>query len=485
MRNSLSEETRVVPNRAEASPPKRRVLFSLPSLRVSELQLPWVEVAKSVMEALLEKLRAGLSARLGRIAPWGKPNASQLHQRPPEAQASLYVHWPYCEKRCSYCNFNKYIPRNLDELRMKNCLIQEVQTLIHLSEVQRITSVYFGGGTPSLASPLTIDAILDTVSQCTHLAEGAEVTLEANPASADALCLSKFQKAGVNRLSIGIQSLDNGELKLLGRNHTACDALRTLEEAKKLFPGRTSIDLIFGLPGQTVASWAQGLEKALAVCDDHISLYQLTLERGTSLFKQVHQGFLPPINVDIVSEMYECARHVLQNSGFYQYEVSNFSKNGAFSTHNLSYWQGSQYIGIGPGAHGRFVPRGDGKIHREARIQTLEPDIWMKEVLAFGHGTRKQTPLRELDILEEVLILGLRMDVGITHQHWLQFATSLSLWDVFGEAKEVKELEEHGFIFLDDRGLRCSWKGLAVLDSLLLRLLKQLQQTWMERERRM
>ncbi|KAG8129104.1 hypothetical protein E2320_015875 [Naja naja] len=423
------------------------------------------------MEGLLEKLRAGFPARLRQIAPLGKPNATHSHQRPPEAQASLYVHWPYCEKRCSYCNFNKYIPRNLDELRMKNCLIQEAQTLIQLSEVQ------------SLASPLTIDAILDTVSQCSHLAEGAEVTLEANPTSADALRLSEFQKAGVNRLSIGIQSLDNAELKLLGRNHTTCDALRTLEEAKKLFPGRTSIDLIFGLPGQTVASWIQGLEKALAVCDDHVSLYQLTLERGTSLFKQVHQGFLPITNVDIVSEMYECARHILQNSGFHQYEVSNFSKNGAFSTHNLSYWRGSQYIGIGPGAHGRFVPRGDGRIHQEARIQTLEPDVWMKEVFAFGHGTRKQTPLRELDKLEEVLMLGLRMDVGITHQHWLQFAPSLSLWDVFGESEEIKELKEYGLLFLDDRGLRCSWKGLAVLDSLLLILLKQLQQTWIEREK--
>ncbi|XP_063149282.1 radical S-adenosyl methionine domain-containing protein 1, mitochondrial isoform X2 [Candoia aspera] len=390
--------------------------------------------------------------------------------------------WPYCEKRCGYCNFNKYIPRNLDELRMKNCLIQEAQTLIQLSEVQRITSVYFGGGTPSLASPLTIAAILDTVSQSAHLAEDTEVTLEANPASADTPCLSEFQKAGVNRLSIGIQSLDDAELSLLGRNHTACDALRTLEEAKKLFPGRISVDLIFGLPGQTLASWIQGLEKMLAVCDDHISLYQLTLERGTALFKQVHQGFLPTISVDTVSEMYECARHVLQNSGFHQYEVSNFSRNGAFSTHNLSYWQGSQYIGIGPGAHGRFVPWGDGTTHREARIQTLEPDIWMNEVLAFGHGTRKQTPLRELDILEEVLMLGLRLDVGITHQHWLQFAPNLSLWDVFGEAEEVRELEEHGLLFLDHRGLRCSWKGLAVLDSLLLTLLKQLQQAWMERE---
>ncbi|XP_058027354.1 radical S-adenosyl methionine domain-containing protein 1, mitochondrial isoform X3 [Ahaetulla prasina] len=394
------------------------------------------------------------------------------------------VSWRRCYRNCGHG-----FPQGLVKLRRRESPTLPIPGTAHRKPKPRststITSVYFGGGTPSLASPLTIDAILDTVSQCTHLAEGAEVTLEANPASADTLCLSEFQKAGVNRLSIGIQSLDNAELKLLGRTHTASDALRTLEEAKKLFPGRTSIDLIFGLPGQTVASWIQGLEKALAVCDDHISLYQLTLERGTSLFKQVHQGFLPTTNVDIVSEMYECARHVLQNSGFHQYEVSNFSKNGAFSTHNLSYWQGSQYIGIGPGAHGQFVLRGDGKMHREARIQTLEPDIWMKEVLAFGHGTRKRTPLRELDILEEVLMLGLRMDIGITHQHWLQFAPSLSLWDVFGETEEVKELEEHGLLFLDDRGLRCSWKGLALLDSLLLILLTQLQQTWMEREKGM
>ncbi|XP_062979286.1 radical S-adenosyl methionine domain-containing protein 1, mitochondrial [Elgaria multicarinata webbii] len=436
------------------------------------------------MSARLSKLWPGLSARQRGIRPPTKRHAAQLHPRPPSAaQAALYVHWPYCEKRCSYCNFNKYIPRNLNEPRMRNCLIQEAKTLIQLSQVQRVTSVFFGGGTPSLASPLTIAAVLDTISQCTYLAEGTEIALEANPASAGALCLAKFQKAGVNRLSIGIQSLNDAELKLLGRNHTACDALRTLEEAKKLFPGRVSIDLIFGLPGQTVASWVQCLEEMLAVCDDHISLYQLTLERGTTLFKQVHQGFLPMPDLEVVSEMYECARHILQDAGFRQYEVSNFARNGAFSTHNISYWQGSQYIGLGPGAHGRFVPWGDGKIHREVRIQTLEPDIWMKEVLAVGHGTRKQTALSELDVLEEVLMMGLRMNAGITHQHWLQFAPKLSLWDVFGESEEVKELVGHGLLLLDNRGLRCSWKGLAVLDSLLLTLLSQLQQAWMEREK--
>ncbi|XP_066474156.1 radical S-adenosyl methionine domain-containing protein 1, mitochondrial isoform X1 [Tiliqua scincoides] len=436
--------------------------------------------------ATLGKLRVGLPACRPLTRPAVARAAAQLHPPPPEtplATAALYVHWPYCEKRCSYCNFNKYIPRNLDEPRMRNCLVKEAQTLIQLSQVQRITSVFFGGGTPSLASPFTVAAVLDALSQYTYLAEGTEVTLEANPASADALCLDKFRAAGVNRLSIGIQSLNDAELKLLGRNHTACNALRTLEEAKTLFPGHTSIDLIFGLPGQTIASWVQGLKEVLPICDNHVSLYQLTLERGTLLFKQVDQGLLPMPDPDVVSEMYECARLVLQDTGFHQYEVSNFARNGALSTHNLSYWQGSQYIGIGPGAHGRFVPRGDGKIHREARIQTLEPDIWMKEVFAFGHGTRKRTELNTLDILEEILMMGLRMDVGITHQHWLQFAPGLSLWDVFGESEEVKQLVEQGLLLLDNRGLRCSWRGLAVLDSLLLTLLPQLQQVWAEREK--
>uniref|UniRef100_A0A8D0H323 Radical S-adenosyl methionine domain-containing protein n=1 Tax=Sphenodon punctatus TaxID=8508 RepID=A0A8D0H323_SPHPU len=360
-----------------------------------------------------DRLPAALR-RLLRAA--GGRRAVHLPRGEPGRTAALYVHWPYCEKRCSYCNFNKYIPRGLDEPAMRSCLTQEAQTLLRLSQVQRITSVFFGGGTPSLASPLTIATILDTISQSTHLAGDAEVTLEANPTSAGASRLAGFQAAGANRLSIGIQSLDDSELRLLGRTHTAGEALRTLEEGKKLFPGHTSVDVIFGLPGQTLASWVRALEKLLPLCDDHVSLYQLTLERGTSLFKQVHQGSLPMPEPDVVAEMYEAAREALQEAGFRQYEVSNFARNGALSTHNLSYWQGSQYIGLGPGAHGRFVPLGEGKSLREARIQTLEPDNWMKEVMAFGHGTRKQTALSEGDVLEEILALGLRTDVGISHQ---------------------------------------------------------------------
>lgn len=282
-------------------------------------------------------------------------------------------------------------------------------------------------------------------------------------------------------MSIGLQSLDDTELQLLGRTHSASDALQTLAAARRLFPGRVSVDLMLGLPAQKVEPWLQQLQKLLNLCDDHVSLYQLTLERGTSLFAQVQQGTLPAPDPDLAAEMYQQGRTVLRDAGFRQYEVSNFARNGALSTHNRTYWQCGQYLGIGPGAHGQFVPRGAGGHTREARIQTLEPDNWMKEVMLCGHGTRKCVPLSELELLEEVLAMGLRTDEGVTHQHWQRFEPPLTLWDVFGASGEVKELLARGLLLLDHRGLRCSWEGLAVLDSLLLTLLPQLQEAWQHR----
>ncbi|XP_069338494.1 radical S-adenosyl methionine domain-containing protein 1, mitochondrial isoform X2 [Eulemur rufifrons] len=331
---------------------------------------------------------------------------------PPSQRAALYVHWPYCEKRCSYCNFNKYIPRGVDEAAMRKCLVTEAQTLLRLSGVRRVESVFFGGGTPSLASPHTVAAVLEAVAQAAYLPADSEVTLEANPTSAPGSRLAAFGAAGVNRLSIGLQ---------------------------------------------------------------------LSLERGTALFAQVQQGALPAPDPELAAEMYQRGREALGEAGFRQYEVSNFARNGALSTHNWTYWQCGQYLGVGPGAHGRFIPQGAGGHTREARIQTLEPDNWMKEVMLFGHGTRKRIPLGRLEMLEEVLAMGLRTDIGITHQHWQQFDPQLTLWDVFGASKEVKELLEQGLLLLDHRGLRCSWEGLPVLDSLLLTLLPQLQEAWQQR----
>ncbi|XP_066836350.1 radical S-adenosyl methionine domain-containing protein 1, mitochondrial isoform X11 [Anser cygnoides] len=332
------------------------------------------------------------------------------------ATAALYVHWPYCRKHCSYCSFNKYVVPAVDEAAVRACLVREARTLLRLGQVQSVTSVFFGGGTPSLASPQTIAAVLEAAAEAAHLPAGAEVTLEANPSSASPARLAGFRAAGVNRLSVGVQSLDDAELRLLGREHTADEARAAVEAARGLFPGRTSIDLLFGLPGQSREAWAQCLEAALGLCDDHLALYQLTLERGTALEARVRRGALPAPPQDLLADMYHTARAVLAAAGFRQYEVSNFARKGALSTHNLSYWRAEQYIGVGPGAHGRFVPWGEGSCQREARVQTPDPDTWMKEVQSHGHGTRRRAALSPLEQLEELLALGLRTDEGVTQQ---------------------------------------------------------------------
>lgn len=390
-------------------------------------------------------------------------------------QASLYVHWPYCLRRCSYCNFNKYIPREDNDHMMTECLQKETETLLQLSQVSCITSVFFGGGTPSLAPPSTIAAVLETVSRLAHLSDKAEVTLEVNPTPVGKSKLEDYMHAGVNRFSIGVQSLQDEDLKVLGRDHSSHQALQTVEEARRLCPGRVSVDVMFGRPKQSVKSWENELCELLRVSDDHVSLYQLTLERGTQLFKQVQAGKVTMPAEEVTAEMYQCARRILHQHGFLQYEVSNFARNNAVSHHNTSYWKGRQYIGVGPGAHGRFVPVGEGGVIREARTQTLEPDVWIHEVQQRGHGTRRRIRLSYLELLEEVLVMGMRMTQGIHHKHWELFSPQLALHDVFGTSIDVQELLQSGQLILDDRGLRCSWDGLALLDSMLPALLVELE----------
>ncbi|MBN3310390.1 RSAD1 protein, partial [Amia calva] len=370
---------------------------------------------------------------------------------------SLSLQWPYCLRRCTYCNFNKYVWRGgSEDLRgseedMRGCLQREAETLLQLSQVSRITSVFFGGGTPSLASPATIAAVLETLAKHAHLPGNVEVTLEVNPTPVGVARLSEFHRAGVNRFSIGVQCLNDADLQLLGRDHSSQHALQALAEARRLCPGRVSVDVIFGRPGQSVLSWESELGRLLALCDDHVSLYQLTLERGTALFSQVRRGELSVPGEDDTARMYEVARGLLGHAGFRQYEVSNFARNGAISVHNQGYWRARQYIGVGPGAHSRFSPRGAGGQRREARTQTLEPEVWMREVRRCGHGTRRRLELDTLELLEEVLVMGLRMTEGIPHERWLQFCPWGSLGEVMEGSSEVRELLERGLLILDRR----------------------------------
>uniref|UniRef100_A0A8C6TRT4 Radical S-adenosyl methionine domain-containing protein n=1 Tax=Neogobius melanostomus TaxID=47308 RepID=A0A8C6TRT4_9GOBI len=409
------------------------------------------------------------------------PDADHLSGDEPQGTASLYVHWPYCLRRCSYCNFNKYITRSNNNHNMTECLQTETQTLVQLS--QRHLCVFWRG-TPSLAHPSTITAVLESVSQNAHIPVNAEVTLEVNPTPVGRSKLEDFHHAGVNRFSIGIQSLKDDDLRVLGRDHNSHDALRTIEEASRLCPGRVSVDLMFGRPQQTVSSWETELRQVLQVCDDHLSLYQLTVERGTQLFKQVQSGEVKVPGEEVSAEMYESARAILHQHGFQQYEVSNFAKHNGVSHHNLSYWKGRQYIGVGPGAHGRFVPVGEGGVCREARTQTLEPEVWMYEVQKKGHGTRRRIQLQQHELLDEVLVMGMRMTKGITHKHWQCFSPRMSLHNVFGSSLDVQGLLQSGKLILDERGLRCSYHGLAVLDSILPILLLEMERMYAQKPKK-
>lgn len=423
-------------------------------------------------------IKAPLRAALGRVRCFSTrelTGSERARAAGLAEQASVYVHWPYCLRRCTYCNFNKYIPRENKDRLVTRCLQQEAETLLQLSQVSSVTSVFFGGGTPSLAHPSAIAAILETISGQVQLSDEAEVTLEVNPTPAGRSKLEDYRSAGVNRFSIGVQSLQDEDLKVLGRDHSSEQALQTVEEARRLCPGRVSVDVMFGRPNQTAESWENELNELLEVCDDHVSLYQLTLERGTQLFKRAQSGRVAVPSEDVTAEMYRCARTALQERGFRQYEVSNFARHDSVSLHNLSYWKGKQYIGVGPGAHGRFVPVGEGGAVREARTQTLEPDVWIREVQQRGHGTRRRIALGRLELLEEVLVMGMRMTKGINHEHWKLFSPQMNLHQVFGGSPDVEELLRSGLLILDDRGLRCSWDGLAILDSLLPTLLVELE----------
>ncbi len=280
--------------------------------------------------------------------------------------------------------------------------------------------------------------------------------------------------------------MNDTDLQILGRDHTTKESIQCIKEAKILFPGRVSVDLIFGRPGQTASSWLQELQDVLKICDNHLSLYQLTLERGTALFKMNDKGLLSIPDADLIADMYEGAVDMLHEAGFTRYEVSNFARSCAESEHNKSYWNGGQYIGVGPGAHGRFVPQiqcdspgGEplpncSQPQREARIQTLEPEPWMWEVEHRGHGTRNQTRQSEEDILEELLMLGLRTRQGISDNRWKEFSSGSSLQEVFKENDIVETLTKENLLELDEFGMRVTNRGMSILDSILPDLLNVL-----------
>jgi len=321
---------------------------------------------------------------------------------------ALYIHWPFCLAKCPYCDFNSHVRDRIDQDRFGAALRQELSTEAARLGRRRLTSVFFGGGTPSLMRPETVAALLNDARRFFAPADDIEITLEANPTSIEAGRLADFRAAGVNRISIGIQSLDPAALQALGREHSAAEAVAALTLARGLFP-RVSFDLIYARPGQTISAWQAELRTALAMAADHLSLYQLTIEPATK-FEALHrQGRIVLPDEAVAAELYRATEAECARAGLLAYEVSNYAVNGGESRHNLAYWRYLDYAGIGPGAHGRVTVAGN--LHATRRHRA--PEAWAQRVEQCGHGLTQDEPVRPEERAREALIMGLRLAEGI------------------------------------------------------------------------
>jgi oxygen-independent coproporphyrinogen-3 oxidase len=323
---------------------------------------------------------------------------------------ALYIHWPFCLAKCPYCDFNSHVRDRIPQTRFRAALRRELAWEAGRLGRRRLTSIFFGGGTPSLMEPETVATLIDDARRLFQPADDIEITLEANPTSVEAGRFSAFRAAGVNRVSIGVQSLDPEALRFLGRQHSAAQATGALEVARGTFP-RISFDLICARPGQTVQAWQAELRQALALAADHLSLYQLTIEPGTRFAAMHRRGEIVLPDDETAASLYEATAEEAARFGLQAYEVSNYAVPGSESRHNLTYWRYGDYAGIGPGAHGRIAPAPSGALVATRRHQA--PEAWAELVECQGHGVVEEIALQPIDRAREMLLMGLRLAEGI------------------------------------------------------------------------
>ncbi len=329
----------------------------------------------------------------------------------------LYVHWPFCQAKCPYCDFNSHVAKSIDEEQWVQAYLTEIERTAEETPERVLNSIFFGGGTPSLMHPDSVNAIIEAAKKHWTPANNIEITLEANPGSVEASRFAGYRDGGVNRISMGIQALNDSDLRRLGRIHTLDEARAAFDIARDCFD-RVSFDLIYARQDQTLVEWEQELKTALNMAADHLSLYQLTIEQGTAFGDRFNAGKLRGLPADELSaEMYELTQNLCDDHGLPKYEVSNHAKPGAESRHNLIYWQGGDYAGIGPGAHGRLTLGGS----RYATECPRMPDSWLKAV-SNGNGESIRTELSGIQQAEEYLMMGLRVKTGIDLERYQSLA---------------------------------------------------------------
>jgi oxygen-independent coproporphyrinogen-3 oxidase len=376
----------------------------------------------------------------------------------------IYLHWPFCLSKCPYCDFNSHVRERIDQARWQAAYLRELGHYAAMTPGRPVTSLFFGGGTPSLMAPGLVAAILDEVARLWPLADDLEVTLEANPTSAEAANFAGFRAAGVNRLSLGVQALDDAALAFLGRQHSAVEALAAVALARRSFP-RFSFDLIYARPEQSVAAWTAELDRALAEGPEHLSLYQLTLEPNTAFHAAWRQGQLRLPEAEPAGSLFEATQTAMEAAGLPAYEISNHARPGAACRHNLTYWRYDDYLGIGPGAHGRLTLDGEKLATRQHRA----PEGWLAAVEAEGHATRGRAALDRRARRDEMTMMGLRLAEGVSRQAYRR-ETGAEPEALF-ECDRLQALAAADYLELDTAGLRASAAGRQRLDALLAHLL--------------
>jgi len=370
----------------------------------------------------------------------------------------VYVHWPFCLSKCPYCDFNSHVRHAaIDQDRFARAFAREIETTAARTGPRTVTSIFLGGGTPSLMQPQTVGAILDAIGKHWRVAGDVEVTLEANPTSVEATRFAGYRAAGVNRVSLGVQALDDASLKMLGRLHTADEAMAAVGIARRAFE-RYSFDLIYARPDQTPAMWTEELTRAIGEAAEHLSLYQLTIEEGTPFFGLHAAGKLKTPDEGLARTLYDVTQQVCGRYGLPAYEISNHARPGAECRHNLVYWRGQEYAGIGPGAHGRLDIDGI----RHATATDKRPEAWVMRVESNGHGVMIDDELNREERADEFLLMGLRLAEGIDPQRYAAISGRPL------DPGRIALLREEGAIAVEADGrLRVTQEGFPVLDAVV------------------
>ncbi len=377
---------------------------------------------------------------------------------------ALYVHWPFCLSKCPYCDFNSHVRDSIDQDRWRSALLTELDHFANETTDRRLTSIFFGGGTPSLMAPATVAAVINRAAGRWQAAADIEITLEANPTSVEANRFADYRAAGVNRVSLGVQALDDDALHTLGRGHDKADALRALTLAARTFP-RWSFDLIYARPGQSVADWRQELNAALTLADGHLSLYQLTIEPGTAFHPLAARGALVLPDEDAQAALFETTAEVTDAAGLPAYEISNHARPGEESRHNLTYWRYGDYVGVGPGAHGRLTLGGRKWATRTHRA----PEIWLERTERLGHGEHPREQINPDLQWREKLLMGLRLTEGVALD---RIATAGDDTPSNGlDQSQLAPLVDGGFLQRDGLRLKATPAGRLRLNAVLAALM--------------